>query len=100
MGSRSSSSSSRGLLGLGTSIDDCSENQQQSHLITIKIVGNRFMYNQVRIMVGALVTVGQGSLEPIDIKRILEAKDRTQAPLTAPAHGLFLADVKHDDIDL
>ena len=87
-----------GLLGLGGGSDDNKNNQPQ--LITIKIVGNSFVYNQVRNMVGALVAVGRGSLEPLDIKRILAAKDRTLAPPLAPAHGLFLANVRHDDIAL
>lgn len=89
---------SGGLLGLGGGDDDNGNHKPQ--LITIKIVGNSFVYNQVRNMVGALVAVGRGSLEPLDIKRILEAKDRTLAPPLAPAHGLFLADVRHDDITL
>ena len=92
-----------GLLGLGGGSDNNSKETsalQQPHLITIKIVGSSFVYNQVRNMVGALVAVGRGSLDPLEIKRILEVRDRTQAPSLAPAHGLFLANVKHDDIVL
>ncbi|WP_042145447.1 tRNA pseudouridine(38-40) synthase TruA [Paucisalibacillus sp. EB02] len=52
--------------------------------------GSGFLYNMVRIIVGTLLEVGQGKKKPVDIKRILEAKDRKLAGKTAPAHGLFL----------
>jgi len=46
-------------------------------------------------MVSALVQVGIGKLRPDDVRRILEAKDRTQAPPTAPPDGLFLEQVEY-----
>jgi tRNA pseudouridine38-40 synthase len=49
----------------------------------------------VRNIVGALVEVGLGKITPEDVKHILETKDRTRAPATAPAHGLFLKRVKY-----
>lgn len=64
--------------------------------ITIRITGNGFLYNMVRIIVGTLVRVGRGFYEPEKVKEILEAKDRKAAGVTAPAHGLFLVEIKYD----
>lgn len=56
--------------------------------IVFRFVGNGFLYNMVRIIVGTLLKVGQGKLSPEDIKVILEKKDRQAAGKTAAAHGL------------
>ena len=66
-------------------------------LVTIQIVGQSFLYRQVRNMVGCLVDVGLGKLQPKDVHELLQIKDRRKAPQMAPAHGLFLADVQHGD---
>lgn len=58
--------------------------------LVIRVCGNGFLYNMVRIIVGTLLEVGQGKRKPEDMKRILEAADRSQAGPTAPAHGLML----------
>ena len=49
-----------------------------------------FIYHQVRNIVGTLKSVGDGKLNPEDIKIILEKKDRRFAGATAPACGLYL----------
>lgn len=64
--------------------------------ITIRITGNGFLYNMVRIIVGTLVRVGRGFYEPEKVKEILEAKDRKAAGVTAPAHGLMLVEIKYE----
>ncbi|MDQ1143246.1 tRNA pseudouridine38-40 synthase [Bacillus sp. SORGH_AS 510] len=58
--------------------------------LTIRFVGNGFLYNMVRILVGTLLEVGAGDRRPEDISAILEKKDRRFAGKTAPAHGLYL----------
>ncbi len=63
--------------------------------ITIRITGNGFLYNMVRIIVGTLIRVGRGFYEPEKVKEILEAKDRKAAGVTAPAHGLMLMEIKY-----
>lgn len=63
--------------------------------ITIRITGNGFLYNMVRIIVGTLIRVGRGFYEPEKIKEILEAKDRKAAGVTAPAHGLMLMEIDY-----
>lgn len=54
-----------------------------------------FIYHQVRNMVGTLKAVGEGRLQPEDVKQILEAKDRKKAGVTAPACGLYLNKVMY-----
>jgi tRNA pseudouridine38-40 synthase len=60
------------------------------------ISGNGFLHHMVRNIVGTLVEIGRGSLEPSDLTRILEARDRTAAGPTAPARGLYLVEVLYD----
>lgn len=58
--------------------------------LVIRVCGNGFLYNMVRIIAGTLLDIGQGKRDPMDIFTILEAKDRSAAGPTAPAHGLTL----------
>lgn len=57
--------------------------------------GNGFLYNQIRIMVAFLLEVGSNQRPVSDVKRVLAAKDRTQARMTAPASGLYLVSVDY-----
>lgn len=61
---------------------------------TIRVTGNGFLYNMVRIIAGTLVQVGRGQLEPEAVHRMLEAQDRTAAGQTAPPQGLTLMGIK------
>lgn len=65
------------------------EEQGENDLV-IRVCGNGFLYNMVRIIAGTLLEIGQGKKDPMDIFAILEAKDRSAAGPTAPAHGLTL----------
>lgn len=66
------------------------EVEEQGDDLVIRVCGNGFLYNMVRIIAGTLLEVGQGRKSPEDIPVILEAKDRAAAGPTAPAHGLML----------
>lgn len=55
-----------------------------------------FLYHQVRLLVGAIKSVGTGDLTVSDVERILEAKTVTANGPMAPARGLYLAHVKYD----
>ena len=68
---------------------------RQGEEITIRISGNGFLYNMVRIIVGTLIRVGRGFYTPENVKEILEAKDRKAAGVTAPAHGLMLVEIRY-----
>ena len=70
-------------------IDLCEINKQQD-IITIRITGNGFLYNMVRIIAGTLICVGGGNMEPEQVREIILAKDRGAAGPTAPACGLTL----------
>ena len=61
--------------------------------IMVRITGNGFLYNMVRIIVGTLMDVGRGRYEPEMVKRILEKKDRCAAGPTVPACGLLLKEL-------
>ena len=47
----------------------------------------------VRATVGTLLEIGQGKMSPDSILTILEAKDRSEAAISVPAHGLYLWEV-------
>jgi tRNA pseudouridine38-40 synthase len=53
----------------------------------------------VRNLVGTLVDVGKGKLCPEGFFEIMDSKDRRRAGMTAPAHGLFLVDVRYESHD-
>ena len=59
-------------------------------VVIIRITGTGFLYNMVRIIAGTLISVGIGELEPEDMVRILEEKDRSAAGATAPPQGLTM----------
>lgn len=64
-------------------------------LIRFEIEANGFLKQMVRAIVGTLVEVGKGKISSEEFRRILESKDRKKAGPTAPAHGLFLKEVKY-----
>ena len=63
--------------------------------LVLKLEGDGFLRFMVRNIVGTLVDVGLGKMTPDDFKQILASKNRNLAGITAPAHGLFLANVKY-----
>ena len=71
--------------------------ERKGDIITITLTGNGFLYNMVRIISGTLVEVGEGKIEPVKVKEILDAKDRLKAGKTLPPTGLCLINVEYDD---
>lgn len=57
--------------------------------------GTGFLYNMVRVLVGTLLEVGRGAMEPRQVIEIMEARDRRLAGPTAPAQGLCLMEVDY-----
>lgn len=57
--------------------------------------GNGFLYNMVRILVGTSLQIGDGLKGTDELARLLDVKDRNEAGPTAPAHGLFLEEVRY-----
>jgi len=58
--------------------------------VEISARANAFLHQMVRTLVGTLVRVGDGRLDPATLPAILAARDRTRAAQMAPAHGLTL----------
>ncbi|MBA7511663.1 tRNA pseudouridine synthase A [subsurface metagenome] len=65
------------------------------NLYILQIEANYFLYKMVRRIVGALIEVGRGKIEPEYIKVLLLKKASTLRAQTAPPHGLFLVKVKY-----
>lgn len=68
---------------------------RENDIITIRVTGNGFLYNMVRIIAGTLIKIGGGELPPEEIKEILAACDRSAAGPTAPAHGLTMMGIEY-----
>lgn len=63
---------------------------KENDTIKIAVIGDGFMYHMVRNIAGMLVDVGLGRKTPTEIKKALEAKNRSLLGKTAPAQGLCL----------
>lgn len=63
---------------------------REGDLVLFRVAANGFLYNMVRIMVGTLVDVAQGRLDPADLPDVIASRDRDRAGQTAPACGLYL----------
>ena len=68
--------------------------------IRIRVTGNGFLYNMVRILAGTLIQVGLGAYAPEDMEPMLMACDRQAAGPTAPAQGLTLIGMKYPEYPL
>lgn len=64
--------------------------RREEEKVVFTVTGDGFLYNMVRIMAGTLVFVGEGKISSVDIKDIIESKDRTRAGVTLPPQGLYL----------
>nr|WP_296263281.1 tRNA pseudouridine(38-40) synthase TruA [uncultured Merdimonas sp.] len=71
------------------------EIEKEGEEVVIRITGNGFLYNMVRIIAGTLIRVGRGFYAPEKIQEILEAKRRTKDCVTAPPEGLVLKEIQY-----
>ncbi len=60
------------------------------------IRADRFLRNMVRSVVGTMIEIGSGKMEPEEIREVIEAGDRSSAGMSVPAKGLFLVDVGYE----
>jgi len=65
---------------------------QRDWEVSIDIHADAFLYHMVRNIAGSLVQVGTGAWRPERVAEVLDARDRSQAAATAPAHGLYFTD--------
>lgn len=71
---------------------------REGGMVEFTVAADGFLYHMVRIMVGTMLRVAQGKLEPGDIARILTEKSRSSAGPTAPPQGLYLRRVFYKDV--
>lgn len=64
-------------------------------MLTLRVRADGFLYNMVRIITGTLADCAYGTIDPAELGRILEKRDRCAAGKTAPADGLYLNDVTY-----
>jgi tRNA pseudouridine38-40 synthase len=60
--------------------------------IHVTAAARSFLHHQVRSMVGCLAMVGRGQWQPADMKKALEARDRSALGFNAPPHGLYFVE--------
>ena len=65
----------------------------EGDFIVIRVRGNAFLYNMVRIIAGTLIYVGNGKINPENMGEIIASKDRTKAGKTAGPAGLTLVKI-------
>jgi tRNA pseudouridine38-40 synthase len=70
--------------------------QRENDILTIRVTGNGFLYNMVRIIAGTLIKVGAGDIRPEQMSDILAACDRNAAGPTAPARGLTMIGLEYE----
>ncbi|MDZ7781837.1 MAG: tRNA pseudouridine(38-40) synthase TruA [Halioglobus sp.] len=62
-------------------------------LVVVEIEANAFLHHMVRNIAGTLLAIGEGRAPVAWLRELLRAGDRTLSAETAPARGLYLADV-------
>ena len=70
--------------------------EQNGTELKFTISADRFLRNMVRAIVGTMVEIGNGKIQPADLRKIIEDKNRNAAGISAPSQGLFLVDVGYD----
>lgn len=74
---------------------ECQSITQMAYGWSLRLQGDGFLRQMVRIIAGTIIEVGQGKRSPESVAQILAAKDRKAAGQTAPACGLFLEEVHY-----
>lgn len=69
--------------------------KKEEDFIHISITSKSFLRGMIRTIVGTLLDVERGRLEPYEILEIIEAKDRRRASKTVSSHGLYLMKVEY-----
>ena len=77
-------------------IDEISFSRENEEVV-MKVSAKSFLHSQVRIIVGTIVKIGDGTWKPDKILTILKGKNRNLAGPTAPADGLYLEKVKYPE---
>ena len=73
----------------------CASLESRGEILVFKVEATAFLRHMVRNIIGTLIEVGRGLRAPESFAELLASRDRTKAGPTAPAHGLFLIEVKY-----
>jgi len=73
--------------------------EKEGDIISIRISGNGFLYNMVRIIAGTLIQVGIGAVKPEAVEEMIAVCDRQAAGPTAPPEGLTLVRMEYKDCE-
>ena len=73
--------------------------ERQGDMVLFKVSADGFLYNMVRILVGTLLFVSEGKIDPADLPAIIDSGERIRAGKTAPPQGLYLNRVEYDPAD-
>ena len=71
---------------------------EKDGIIEMRITGNGFLYNMVRIIAGTMIHVGGGKILPEKVEEIVAGKDRSKAGPTAPAKALTLEIIRYPEL--
>jgi len=69
--------------------------ERKGDFIIIDVRANAFLHHMVRNIAGTLIAIGEGEQDIGWVQELLDAKDRAQAGITAPPHGLYLVNVEY-----
>ncbi|MFN8274695.1 MAG: tRNA pseudouridine(38-40) synthase TruA [Flavobacteriaceae bacterium] len=68
--------------------------------LTFTITANRFLRNMVRAIVGTLLEVGRNQMSTAEFQQVLDSKNRSEAGVSVPAHGLYLTNIVYPYVSL
>lgn len=74
------------------------EVEQSGCMTSLKICADGFLYNMARAIAGTLLYVSEGKIQPEELPRLLETRDRRLTGPTVPPQGLYLARLWYDGI--
>lgn len=69
---------------------------RHEEMVSVTVIGNAFLHNMIRIMVGTMVSMHKMTSDPASVHEILSRLDRCAGGYTAPPYGLYLRKVTYD----
>jgi len=72
--------------------------EERGNDLVFCITADRFLRGMVRLVVGAMLQIGEGKMSLEEFEKGIREKQRFRLALSAPAHGLYLNHVRYDYI--